>query len=85
MPTAVTSEQVEETIFKTLAELGPELTDISRDATLEALDIDSLDLVEVAQVVEEQFGVRITTDDAALVHTVGDAIDLIYARITEQS
>ncbi|HEV3321515.1 MAG TPA: phosphopantetheine-binding protein [Solirubrobacteraceae bacterium] len=85
MPTAVTSSQIEETIFQTLAELGPELEDISRDATLEALDIDSLDLVEIAQVVEEEFGVRMTTDDVALIRTVGDAIDLLYERVLQQS
>jgi acyl carrier protein len=85
MPTAVTSSQIEETIFKTLVELGPEMEDISREATLEALDIDSLDLVEIAQVVEEEFGVRMTTDDVELIRTVGDAIDLVYKRVLQQS
>lgn len=81
MSIAVTTSQVEEVIFETLAELGPELEDITREATLEALDIDSLDLVEVAQVIEEEFGVSITTDDAERLRTVGDAIDLVYERV----
>jgi acyl carrier protein len=80
LPAALTLEAVEETIIETLAELGPERDEIVRTATLEALDIDSLDLVEVAQVIEEEFGVSIGTDDAERLRTVGDAIDLVYER-----
>jgi acyl carrier protein len=80
LPAALTLEAVEETIVETLAELGPEREEITRDATLESLDIDSLDLVEVAQVIEEEFGVKIGTDDAERLRTVGNAIDLVYER-----
>ena len=80
MPATATKELVEETIFDTLAELGPERDEITREATLESLDIDSLDLVEVAQVIEERFGVKITTDDAERLQTVGDDIDLVCER-----
>ena len=54
--------------------------DINRDAELTALDIDSLDLAELSQIIEEQFGVELTSADVAEIHTVGDAIDLVVER-----
>lgn len=80
MATTVTSEQVEKVVVDTLAEFGPERELIKRDATFEALDIDSLDLAELSQVVEEQFGVRLKGDDVASIKTVGEAIDLVVSR-----
>ena len=51
---SVTSEQVESRVVETLASFGPDESQITRDATFEELDIDSLDLVELAQVVEDR-------------------------------
>ena len=39
------------------------IDDVTREATFEELDIDSLDLAELAQVVEDEYGVEITGDD----------------------
>jgi acyl carrier protein len=72
--------QIEDTIKKSLESFGAEPEDITRDATLESLDIDSLDLAELSQIVEEQFGVQLTGADVAAVKTVGDAIDLVAER-----
>lgn len=80
MATAVTQETVESTIVDAIAKLGPEQEDVTRDATFESLDIDSLDLVEVAQVVEDEFGVVLKGEDMEKLNTVGDAIDLVVAR-----
>jgi acyl carrier protein len=81
MPTTqVTSEAVEKVVFDGLAELGAEREQISRDATFEAIDVDSLDLVELAQIVEDEFGVELGADDVKDLKTVGDAIDLIVAK-----
>jgi acyl carrier protein len=80
MPTAVTPQNVEQTIVDSIVKLGPEPDEVTRDATFESLDVDSLDLVEVAQVVEEEFGVEIKGDDAQKLQTVGDAIDLVLER-----
>ena len=55
-------------------------TPISRDAALEELDVDSLDLAELSQVIEEQFGVELSASDVAEIKTVGDAIDLVAER-----
>jgi acyl carrier protein len=80
MATAVTSEQVEKTIYDGLVELGTERGELSREASLESLDIDSLDLVELAQIVEEEFGVELRGDDVKDVRSVGEVIDLVVAK-----
>ena len=78
--TTVTPEQVEAVVVDALATLGPDREDLTRDATFEQLDIDSLDLAELSQIVDEQFGVVIKGSDMKDVKTVGDALDLIVAR-----
>ena len=80
MPTQVTTETVEKVVFDGLAELGADPEDISREATFERLDVDSLDLVELAQIVEDEFGVELGADDVKDLATVGDAIDLVVAK-----
>jgi len=80
LATQVSSENVEKTIYDGLVELGTERDDLSREATLESLDIDSLDLVELAQVVEDDYGVVLKGEDMKELKTVGDAIDLIVSR-----
>jgi acyl carrier protein len=80
MPETATQETVETTIVDAIAKLGPDADQVTRDATFENLDVDSLDLVEVAQVVEEEFGVVLKGEDMEKLKTVGDAIDLVVAR-----
>ena len=77
---APTQEAVEEKVIDAIADLGPDRSEITRDATFESLDVDSLDLVEMTQVVDEEFGVQIKNEDAQQLKTVGDAIDFIVAR-----
>ena len=79
MPTTVNQENVERVIFEGIDELGAE-GEISRDATFESLDLDSLDLVELAQIVEDEFGVELDGDAVKDVKTAGDVIDLVVAR-----
>jgi acyl carrier protein len=76
----VTSEQVEARVVETLASFGPDASSITREATFEELDIDSLDLVELAQVVEDEYGVVLKGEDMKELRTVGDAIDMIVSR-----
>jgi acyl carrier protein len=78
--TQVSSENVEKTIYDGLVELGTERDDLSREATLESLDVDSLDLVELAQIVEDEYGVELKGDDVKDVKTVGEVIDLVVSK-----
>ena len=80
MSTAITPQIVEEKVIDAIANLGPDRDLVTRDATFESLDVDSLDLVELSQVVEEEFGVEVKGEDAQKLKTVGDAIDLVLAR-----
>jgi acyl carrier protein len=73
--------QVEAVVFKSLETFGAEPADITRDATFEALDVDSLDLAELSQIVEDEFKVVIKSSDVEQIKTVGDVIDLIQARV----
>ena len=80
MPTQeATKESVEKVIFDGLNEIGAE-GEITREATFESLDVDSLDLVELAQIVEDEFGVELDGDSVKDVKTVGDVIDLVVAK-----
>jgi len=79
MPAQATAESVEQVIFNGLKEVGAE-GEISRDSSFEELDVDSLDLVEVAQIVEDEFGVELQGEDVKDLTTVGQVIDLVVAR-----
>jgi acyl carrier protein len=76
----VTSQQVETRVVEALASFGPDASQITREATFEELDVDSLDLVELAQIVEDEYGVVLKGEDMKELKTVGDAIDLITQR-----
>ena len=77
---AVTSQQVESRVIEALASFGPEADQITRESTFEELDIDSLDLVELAQIVEDEYGVVLKGDDMKELQTVGDAVDLVVSK-----
>lgn len=76
-----TPQAIEETLLDAIAEIGPDRSDLAREATLEDLDIDSLDLVEIAQLVQEKWGVELDPQDFEGVKTLGDALDVIAARV----
>jgi len=76
MPATVTADAVEKTILEALPQFGVEEEDVSRDSTFEDLDIDSLDLTELSQIIEEEYGVTIKGEDARKIKTVGDAFDM---------
>ena len=77
---SVTTTTIETTIFKALEQLEAEPDSISREAGFEQLDIDSLDLAELAQIVDEEYGVKIKGADMESLKTVGDVIDYVAAR-----
>jgi acyl carrier protein len=49
------------------------------DTTWEELEVDSLDLVELVQALEDEYGVRIEDEQLKGVKTVGDAVRLVVA------
>ena len=80
MPQTASKDQITARVTDALVEFGEERDTIRLDARLEELDVDSLDLVELTQIVEDEYGVEVTDVDMDQVRTVGDVIDLIAAR-----
>jgi acyl carrier protein len=80
MAATATREEIEGRVFEALEEFGAEPDAINPDATFESLDVDSLDLVELAQIVEDEYGVQLKGEDVAKIKTVGDAVDLVVNR-----
>ncbi|MBS3939640.1 MAG: acyl carrier protein [Actinobacteria bacterium] len=56
---------------------GVPADDIAPDATFEALGLDSLDVVELTLVLEEETGVKLEDEELEDVRTVQDAINKI--------
>ena len=76
---AASREEVFERVKEVLSEqLGIEEGEITEEASFqEDLDADSLDLVELIMELEDQFGVKISDEDAQGIQTVGQAVDFI--------
>ncbi|HEY0345388.1 MAG TPA: phosphopantetheine-binding protein [Solirubrobacteraceae bacterium] len=81
MATTATPQSVEETVTESLVNFGADADAVNRDATLEDIDIDSLDLVELTQVVEEKYDIDLEGSDFKNIKTVGDVVDLIVAKV----
>ena len=81
MPTTVSREQIEQRVREALIEFGADPEGIRPEAKLEELDVDSLDLVELAQIVEDDYGVQLKGEDMKDIKTVGQAVDLVAARL----
>ena len=74
-------EEIESRVFKALEEFGAEPDQINADADFEALDVDSLDLVELAQIVEDEYGVQLKGEDMEGIKTVRQAVDLVMSKL----
>lgn len=81
MATTTTPQDVEATVIENLVAFGADAEAVTRDATLEAIDVDSLDLVELTQVVEETYDIDLEGADFKKIKTVGDVVDLVVARV----
>ena len=80
MPETITTQQIEGRVIDALVEFGEEAESVTLDARLDELEIDSLDLVELAQVIEDDYGIEITDTDMDKIATVKDAVDFVTER-----
>ncbi|MDP8975486.1 MAG: acyl carrier protein [Actinomycetota bacterium] len=74
-------------VMVTMREVAPEVLGVDPDVVVEEasfkddLDADSLDLVELVMGLEERLDVVIPEDELAGIKTVGEAVDLVVAKL----
>lgn len=65
-----------------ISELGLDAEKINDEAHFEEdLDVDSLGVVELLMALEDEFDVKIPDEEAESIVTVGQAIDLVSAKL----
>lgn len=63
-------------------ELGLDRDKIEMDATFEEdLEVDSLGVVELLMALEDNFDVKIPDEEAEVITTVGEAVDVIVEKL----
>ena len=71
-------KNVQDRLFKLMAEqLGKTISEIKLESTFEDLGADSLDVVEIALAVEDEYEIEIPDDSAEGINTVGDIIAIV--------
>ena len=74
---AVTQEEVLNKIKEIVPKFGVEPDQVTNDSTLEDLDMDSLDVVEIMQAIEDEMGIRVPDEDLEELSTIGDAVNAV--------
>ena len=78
---SATKEQIEQRVIEALVEFGEERDELTPRAKFADLDVDSLDLVELAQIVEDEYGIEVKDSDLDKIETVGDVVELVSQRL----
>jgi acyl carrier protein len=78
-------------VLAALSEVAVEVLSVEADQVTEAarfkedLDADSLDLVEFVMGLEERFDISVPEEELENVATVGQAVDLVLAKVAAKS
>jgi acyl carrier protein len=79
MPATITADSVEQKIREVLPEFGVDPDAIALDATFADLDVDSLDIAELSQIIEDEYCVRLADEDLVKLETIEDTIKLVLS------
>lgn len=71
---AVTQDEVLNKIKEVVPKFGVNPDDVKLESTLEDLDMDSLDVVEIMQAIEDDLKIRVPDEDLEDLSTIGDAV-----------
>lgn len=74
---AVTPDEVLNKIKEIVPKFGVNPDDVTNDSTLEDLDMDSLDVVEIMQAIEDDLSIRVPDEDLEELTTIGDAVTAV--------
>lgn len=77
----IAAEEFTARILDALQEFGVDRETVRRDATLEELDIDSLDLFELGEVLKREYGIDVDPEEFEGVTTFGDAERVFLAHL----
>jgi acyl carrier protein len=75
--TAVRDPEFEQALLTLVAEQIDAEEALTRETRIDELDIDSLDLIEIAQTVDDEFNIRVDARDVVGAETVGDLLDAV--------
>ncbi len=81
MTVTITREMIDQRVREALVEFGLEAEDIQPDSTLATLEFDSLDLVELGQILKDEFRVELEPEDAQGIETYAQVIDMIFLKV----
>jgi len=83
----ITRENIAEEIKNIISEsLSIKIEEIKEDSKfVDDLGADSLDIVELVMAMETKFNIEIPDEDAQKIKTVGEAIDYVFAKLSNSN
>ncbi len=78
-----TAADIERHVFQAFEDFGVDPAAINRNALLEDLEVDSLDLVELGQTLKKTYGIVVRPKDFTDVKTVSDALGVVETKFAE--
>lgn len=75
------ASEIESTVIDWLRSVGDNAQDIRPESRLDDLDVDSLDLVEIADLAQARWAVTLDVADVKDISRVGEFIDAVTSRL----
>lgn len=80
MAQQVDAQTIEQRVFEVLRDYADDPDVVNADTKLEDIGVDSLDLVELGQMVDDEYGIELTEEHFQNVTRVGDVVRVIRER-----